>query len=117
MFAESSSPNHPTPPKPKPFHMTEPFQEREVWCFWLAAEEPVLQFVQNLHCIMAVSASTPFGRRPPGRVLVTMNPRYDAQEVWLWIYDLLEAETQQIELDDSWEAAIVMACESEDSRF
>jgi hypothetical protein len=109
--------NHPLPPKPKAFHMTELFQDRGVWCFWLAAESPVLQFVQHLHCVSSVSSNGGLFRPPQGRVLVSINPRYDAQEVWVWLNDLLEAEAQEVELSESWEQAIVTACKWDDNNF
>jgi hypothetical protein len=111
------SQNHPLPPKPKAFHMTELFQDRGIWCFWLAAESPVLQFVQNLHCISSMSSNGGFFRPPQGRALVTINPRYDAQEVWAWISDLLEAEASEVELNESWEEAIATACEADENNF
>ncbi len=106
---------HPLPPKPKPFDLSDLFQERGVWCFWLAADEAVLQYVQNLSCILSIASNSPFLRRPQGRVYYTINPRYDAQEVWVWLRDLLEGETQQIELSEAWEEAITVACGQDDS--
>ena len=91
------------PPKPKPFHMTEPAQERGVWNFWLTAEPEVLQFVCHLHCILQQPQNTLFrSRRPQSRMMFSINPRYDPQETWLWICDLLESETQKVELSDIW---------------
>jgi hypothetical protein len=86
--------------------MTEPFLDRGLWSFWLTAEEPVLQYVANLHCILNPGTSNPFYRRPSGRILLNINPRYDYQEVWLWIHDLLQVEAQNIELNEAWESAI-----------
>jgi hypothetical protein len=102
------------PPKPKPFHMTEPFQDRGLWCFWLTAEEPVLQYVCWLHCILTPPNPTPFHRRAPGRMLFSINPRYDYQEAWLWIYDLLQSETQTVELNAIWDEALGITAEEED---
>lgn len=113
-FPESyPTPQHNLPPKPLPFHMTDPFQDRGMWCFWLTADTPVLQFTSHLNCVLSLSYAAPaFFSKPQGRGLVAINPRYDAQEVWLWIYELLESETHWVELDNSWEDAIQMACEA-----
>lgn len=100
-------------PKPKPYHITEPFQERNLWCFWLAADDDVLQFVDKLNCILQASHGSPFQRRLRGRVLFAVNPRYDHEEAWLWISDLLESETSRVELNESWESAIDSAHEKE----
>lgn len=103
------------PPKPLPFHMTDPFLDRGVWCCWLTADEQVLRFINHLNCVLNVSYMTPpFMRKAQERVLVTINPRYDPQEVWLWMYELLEAETRAVELDTSWEEAIAAACSHRD---
>lgn len=101
------------PPRPKPFHMSEPAMQNGLWSFWLTADDSVLQFVNNLNCILPV-AQSPFFRRTSGRVMVSINPRYDHQEAWTWIYSLLEAETQIIDLGETWEEAIELACQSED---
>ncbi|MBL8163596.1 MAG: hypothetical protein JNJ61_16545 [Anaerolineae bacterium] len=99
------------PPKPLPFHMTDPFLDRGVWCFWLTADEQVLQYTNHLNCVLNVSYMTPpFMRKAQNRALVTINPRYDAQEVWLWMYETLETEAHVVELNESWEDAIVGAC-------
>jgi hypothetical protein len=107
----SQSPNSKgQPPTPRPFHMTEPFYERGVWCFWLAADEEVLRFVSHLYCVLTVSFTPSLlQRRQSGRGMVCINPRYDHQEAWLWIYDLLEGECNPVELDELWEQAINMA--------
>ncbi len=97
--------------------MTEPYLDRGMWCFWLTAEAEVLQFVQHLHCVTSVSSPGSLFRPPQGRVLVMLNPRYDAQEVWLWLYDLLEAETHEVELDEWWEEAITTACQVDEDNF
>ncbi|MBZ0279872.1 MAG: hypothetical protein K8L97_03970 [Anaerolineae bacterium] len=101
------------PPRPMPFHMTDPFQDRGMGCFWLSADDHVLQFVSHLSCVLNMSYMSPFVRRPQGRALIAINPRYDVQEVWLWIYELLETETREIELDQTWENAITAACTEE----
>jgi hypothetical protein len=93
--------------------MTEPAMQNGLWSFWLTADDSVLQFVNNLNCILPV-AQSPFFRRTSGRVMVSINPRYDHQEAWTWIYSLLEAETQIIDLGETWEEAIELACQSED---
>ena len=95
--------NH--PPKPKPFHMTEPFLDRGLWCFWLTADDAVLHYVSHLNCILPPQYN-PFHRRPQSRLLFMINPRYDHQEAWLWIYDQLEVETQNIELSEQWVEAV-----------
>lgn len=94
-------------PKPKPFHITEPHQERGLWCFWLTADEDVLRFVHNLNCILTPPLNNSrFGRRLTGRILFAFNPRYDHEETWLWLHEVLESETLQVELNDNWEDAI-----------
>jgi hypothetical protein len=94
-------------PKPKPFHITEPHQERGLWCFWLTADDEVLHFVSDFHCIiMPTFGRVPFGRKLMGRIMFAFNPRYDHEETWLWLHEVLESETKQVELNDTWEAAI-----------
>ena len=94
-------------PKPTPFHITEPHQERGLWCFWLTADEDVLRFVHNLNCIITPAYNgSRFGRRLTGRVMFAFNPRYDHEETWLWLHEVLESETKQVELADNWEVAI-----------
>ncbi|MEM9955682.1 MAG: hypothetical protein AAFV93_09315 [Chloroflexota bacterium] len=94
-------------PKPKPFHITEPHQERGLWCFWLTADDEVLRFVYNLNCIIVPGFSrSPFGRRKVGRALFAFNPRYNHEETWTWLHEVLETETKQVELNEDWEAAI-----------
>jgi hypothetical protein len=94
------------PPKPKPFHMSEPFvQPGGLWCFWLTADTTILQFVATLNCIMQMPAP-PFARSAPGRVMYAISPRYNHEEAWLWIYRLLESETEFVELSELWDQAI-----------
>ena len=101
---DSSIPNL---PKPSPFHITEPHQERGLWCFWLTADDEVLRFVHNLNCIILPGFSrSPFGRKKMGRVLFAFNPRYDHQETWSWLHEVLDSETKKVELSDDWESAI-----------
>lgn len=98
------------PPQPRPYHITEPFQERGLWCFWLTADQTVLDFVLHLSCILQVP-SNPFQRRLRGRMLLSINPRYDHEEAWLWVNELLESEAKTIDLQASWEEAINEAVE------
>lgn len=94
-------------PKPKPFHITEPKKERGLWCFWLTADDDILKYVRHLHCILhPMSSGSFFTRRMNGRVMFAINPRYDHDNAWQWIVDMLQTETSSIELDDSWESAI-----------
>jgi hypothetical protein len=93
-------------PKPKSFHITEPAYERGLWCFWLASDDDVLQFVSNLNCILQPSFGSPFGKRLRGRVLFAINPRYDHEETWLWLHEILESESARVELNEDWESAI-----------
>jgi len=102
------------PPTPKPYHITEPFQDRGLWCFWLTAEDTTLEYVRHLNCILH-SPANPFQRRIRGRVLFSINPRYDHEEAWLWINELLETESSQIELQEPWEKAITQAFENDTS--
>jgi hypothetical protein len=90
--------------------MSEPHQDRGLWCFWLTAEEPVLDYVAHLHCVLPMSTGS-FFRRPQGRALFGINPRYDYHEAWLWIKELLEQEARPVELPESWEDAIIDACQ------
>jgi len=93
--------------------MTEPAMQNGLWSFWLSADDSVIQFVNNLNCILPTLPSA-FFRRTANRILISINPRYDHMEAWTWIRDMLEAETQIIELEETWEAAIDSACQSED---
>lgn len=113
-FASGDSTPFPLPPRPKPFDMTEPFNEHGVWCFWLTADLPVLQFVTHLNCVLNVAfMPPPFAARPHGRVLVRINPRYDHQEAWLWLYEQLELETRPVDLNDTWETTLAAICSTE----
>ena len=111
------------PPRPKPFHMTEPLFQNSIWSFWLTADEAVIQYVSHLNCVLSFTGSafggspfsgSPFTRRVGGRVMVSINPRYDHSEAWKWIRHLLEGETQFVELGETWEEAIDVACQNED---
>lgn len=101
-------------PRPKPFHITEPFQERGLWCFWLTADDGILEYISLLPCILQPHYSSPFQRQLRGRVLFSINPRYDHEETWLWVYELLETETHHVELDEGWEQAISAAYSEEE---
>ena len=94
------------PPKPKAYHITEPQLDRGLWCFWLAAENDILDYVQHLNCILQPMSNSFLHRRLKGRVMFAINPRYDHEEAWLWINDLLESEGCRVELDAEWESAI-----------
>lgn len=106
------------PPRPQPFHMTEPTMQNGIWSFWLTADERVLNYVSHLNCVLNFTNSpfspSPFARRVGGRVMVSINPRYDHVEAWTWIHHLLEGETEVVELGDTWEEAIDLACQHED---
>lgn len=111
MSAEPLSNRFPSfPPQPKPFHMTDAVFQNGLWVFWLTAEETALLYINALNCVLPFAGS-PLFRRPGGRVLVSINPRYDHLEAWTWIHALLEAETQAVDLADGWEEAINYACE------
>jgi hypothetical protein len=107
------------PPRPKPFHMTDAVFQNGIWSFWLTADDAVIQYVYNLNCVLSVPSSPfggglPFTRRFNGRCQICINPRYEHLDAWKWIHDMLEGEAQIIELGDTWEEAIDMACQSED---
>jgi hypothetical protein len=92
-----------SPPTPKPFHMTEPFQQPAgLWCFWLTADEMILDYVANLNCVMQMPPPA-FVRQARGRVMYALSPRYNHEEAWMWIYRLLESETEYVELDNIWD--------------
>lgn len=101
-------------PQPRPFHITEPFQERGLWCFWLTAEQDVLEYVRYLPCLLS-PAHSPFHRRVRGREMFSINPRYDYEDAWLWLIEVLESESHPVELNDDWESAIKQAYEPEDN--
>lgn len=98
------------PPRPKPFHMTEPVLQNGLWVFWLTADDHILHYVNTLNCILPFAMS-PFLRRPGGRVMVSINPRYDPLEAWTFIQNVLQGEAQPVELEAAWEKAIVDACQ------
>ncbi len=109
LFPKQESPSEkPTlPPRPKPFHITEPFEQRGVWAFWLTAEPEVIQFVRHLSCVLQVVYNgPPFFQRPNNRVMVTFDPRYEHEEAWLWVHEELEAESVPVELAEEIEAAL-----------
>ncbi|MCU0513201.1 MAG: hypothetical protein MUE40_11590 [Anaerolineae bacterium] len=93
--------------------MTEPFLDRGLWSFWLAADPYVLEFVTTLSCILQPPFS-PFQRRLQGRVLFSINPRYDHMEAWHWIRQTLDEETHFVELSERWENAILEAGQAYD---
>ncbi|HEX2906052.1 MAG TPA: hypothetical protein VHO69_04285 [Phototrophicaceae bacterium] len=98
--------------------MVEPHQEQGIWCFWLTADLPVLQFVTHLSCVLNVAyMPPPFLTRPQARILVRINPRYDPQEAWLWIYEQLERESLPVELNAVWETALDLACADDQDRL
>lgn len=102
------------PPHPKPFAMGEPFkQPTGLWCFWLAADEPLLEFVSHLGCVINLSTPSPFSRAARGRVLFGINPRYDYAEAWMWIYKVVESEVEPIELSNQWLQALDEAGETD----
>jgi hypothetical protein len=105
------------PPRPKPFDMTEPHFNQGLWSFWLTAEPPVLTYVSHLPCVLQQAVGSPFlGRRPTQhRQMFTINPRYDYQEAWLWIYQQLDSEAREVELNDVWEGALTDADDEDDS--
>lgn len=107
------NPRRLNPPAPRPYHMTEPFLDRGLWSFWLAADPNVLEYVSNLSCILQPPFS-PFQRRLQGRVLFSINPRYDHMEAWHWIKQTLDDETRFVELSDRWENAILEAQQQDD---
>ncbi|MCB9453832.1 MAG: hypothetical protein H6672_20570 [Anaerolineaceae bacterium] len=95
------------PPRPALFHITEPFEQRGIWSFWLTAEPDVIQFVRHLSCVLQVVYNGPaFFQRPSNRVMVTIDPRYDHEAAWLWIHDQLETESLVIELPEEVETAL-----------
>lgn len=98
-------------PKPKPFHITEPEEEQGLWCFWLTADDTILEYVYNLNCVLTPkSNNSPFGKDTlHARIRFAINPRYDHEETWLWLHDVLTSETTIVELDTNWEDAIVEA--------
>lgn len=103
-------------PKPKPFHITEPEEEQGLWCFWLTADDAILHYVYNLNCVLAPKPSNlPFSQdKLHARIRFAINPRYDHEETWLWLNDVLASETTVVELDTSWEDAILEAQTSSD---
>ncbi len=103
----------PGPPQPKPFHITEPKEERGLWTFWLTADDDILRFVQHLPCILQPQYNSPFQRRMKGRVQFCINPRYEPEDAWLWVVDLLETETEFVELNQTWEDALEDANKTE----
>jgi hypothetical protein len=100
-------------PRPRAFHMTDPFRESGLWCFWLTADDEILEFVRTLNCVLDPSSESVFRRQARGRVLFAINPRYDHEEAWLWITEILHSETQKVELNQRWENAIDNAHETE----
>jgi hypothetical protein len=95
------------PPTPKPFHLTEPFQQPGgMWCFWLTADDDILSFVGQLSCVLSVSSQPAFARSARGRAMFGINPRYDYEEAWMWIYRMLESETEPVELGGLWTEAL-----------
>lgn len=96
-------------PKPKPFHITKPILNNGLWSFWLTADDEVLAFVQNLRC-MQIAPQNRFGgfqqQHLTGRAYFTINPRYDHNEIWVWLHEVLSTEAQSVELGETWEEAI-----------
>lgn len=118
-YSDGANPLQPPrrlPPTPRPYHLSDPFLDRGLWCFWLSADPEVLEYVSNLSCILQPPSGSFFQRRLMGRVLFAINPRYEHHEAWQWVKESLDAETHFIELNDRWENAITEAQEhTEDS--
>lgn len=87
--------------KPLPFLMENPFRQHTGsgdWHFWLKADMPIYEFVRSLDCIAHVHYEDVWQR-----AWVSINPLYDYEEAWLFVYSEIEAETRRIELDKVWE--------------
>lgn len=108
------------PPQPKPFDMGEPFQQGGLWCFWLTADDEILQYVATLNCVLSAT-TPPFTRPTRGRRLFSINPRYQYDETWMWLYRHLETETEEVALADMWEQTLDLMLEDvvgeEDDEF
>jgi hypothetical protein len=63
--------------------------------------------------VLAGYNAAPFNQNPQMRVLYTINPRYNHQEAWDWIRELLETEAHTVELNDVWENALGDVCKVE----
>ncbi len=109
---DNPPPDKSMPPKPRPFDLTEPFQERGVWCFWLTAEPHIQEFISSLNCILGPKFNPSYFRQPGARVMYSLSPRYDHEEAWVWIHDVLQTETSEVELSDALEDALHDAIQS-----
>lgn len=87
--------------RPKAFVMENPqniISGSGNWQFWLTAPLHVYDLVASWDCVAHLHYEDVWKR-----AYVVIDPRYDYQEAWLWIYEQLEAETQQVELSDVWD--------------
>lgn len=83
--------------KPKPFVMENPEQYAPgKWQFSLTAPDSLITFTKNLACVVNVVPI--YGESH----LVVINPRWDYQEAWMFIYEQLESESNETKLDDVW---------------
>jgi len=84
--------------KKKLFVMQEPKAiNSEQYLFRLYAEPNILEFVENLDCVATVTKFTTMS----DQIDVWLNPLYDYEEAWLFIFEQLEIETLKVELDTS----------------
>lgn len=81
--------------KPKSFVMNNPgqFGIGGTWAFRLYAEPSLIAFVANLAPVYDLFSYT------SESCAVSIDPRWDYEEAWLWIYEQLETEAQEVDLD------------------
>jgi hypothetical protein len=83
--------------KPKAFVMSEP-QFVGVWLFMLTIDRKYWDFVKRMPCVNTTSELS------GNNIHVWIDPRYDYEEAWLWIYEQLETETHEVVLGAVWDS-------------
>lgn len=85
--------------KPKAFVMSEPVAHiLNHWIVMIAIDYAYFDFIRAMPCVLSTEAW--IGRE----IRVYIDPRYDYEEAWLWIYEQLETETREVELGEVWDA-------------
>jgi len=88
--------------KPKAFALDNPIINHGQCLIPLVIDQRYHEFVRAMPCTLRVDDFMSM----PNLLHLHIDPRYDFEEAWLWIYEQLEAETNKVELGDVWGKAI-----------
>jgi hypothetical protein len=90
--------------KPQPFVMENPVNIASGsgnWQFWLTLPQDkrsLYDVVASWDCVSHLHYEDVWRRAS-----VIIDPRYDYEEAWLWIYEQLQIETAVVELSEFWD--------------